>query len=228
MLRNYLEKQEPAPFRKMILLLILSLCSGYYLLQKTENKEKPQAALALMTVSPIVPQFHFTPKPPELNTQTIQIGKSHTFSQVMQSAGIEAETAQDIYSTAKEVYDLRRIQTGQTMTVVSKDMADFQRLEYSIDPLKTLIVTDEGGELKAQLNERKVETRVEEIGGTIQGSLYASLAQLGQKIQRLKIYAEQNGKTAQYYFTDGTPDSAVNLARRWLGEENVFIFRESF
>jgi murein DD-endopeptidase MepM/ murein hydrolase activator NlpD len=190
MLRNYLEKEHPTPFRRIILLLILSLCSGYYLLQKAENKDQHPAALALMTVSPIVPQFHFDPAPPVVNTQTIEIGKNQTFSEVMQTTGIDAATVQDIYSAAKEVYDLRRIQTGQTMTVVSQDATDFKRLEYSIDPLKTLVVTDQEGALKVELNERTVETSVEEIGGTIQGSLYASLSQLGEKDDLVVDFAD--------------------------------------
>jgi hypothetical protein len=50
-------------------------------------------------------------------------------------------------------------------------------------------------------------------------------AKLGQKLSILKYAAGEAGAVAQAFFEEGTPDSALQLARRILGEDNVFVFR---
>ncbi|MDJ0347069.1 hypothetical protein QMK19_33530, partial [Streptomyces sp. H10-C2] len=51
------------------------------------------------------------------------------------------------------------------------------------------------------------------------------LASLGQKLNILKWAANQAGKNAQAYFEEGTPDTAINLAKKILGPENVKTFK---
>ncbi|MFD1972189.1 hypothetical protein [Trinickia caryophylli] len=53
---------------------------------------------------------------------------------------------------------------------------------------------------------------------------------LGKLAQELRIYqaiANQRGVSAQVYFAEGTPRSAINLATKILGEGNVKIFSGS-
>lgn len=73
-------------------------------------------------------------------------------------------------------------------------------------------------------------TDVDVIGGD--GSYIAvggpakarNLAKFGEKCHILKYAAEQNGVRAQVYLEQGTPESALNLARKILGNENVHVF----
>lgn len=51
-----------------------------------------------------------------------------------------------------------------------------------------------------------------------------NLAKFGEKCHILKYAAEQNGVRAQIYLEQGTPESALNLARKILGNENVHVF----
>lgn len=51
-----------------------------------------------------------------------------------------------------------------------------------------------------------------------------NLAKFGEKCHILKYAAEQRGVRAQVYLEDGTPDSALALARRILGDANVHTF----
>jgi len=36
--------------------------------------------------------------------------------------------------------------------------------------------------------------------------------------------ADHAGVRAMYYLEDGTPEAAINMAKRWFGEGNVFTF----
>jgi murein DD-endopeptidase MepM/ murein hydrolase activator NlpD len=179
----------PVPFRRMILILILSLSSASYYLHLTQTKEQKQINTGLMSISPIVPDLSFSQKPPQLTTKELEIDRNKTFSEVMQIDGYDSETIHEIYESAKDVYNLGKIQAGKVITVISSDQ-DFKRLEYSIDPLQTLVVSKSEGLIKAELLHRDVETRVEQRGGFIYGSLYASLARIGEKDELVINFAD--------------------------------------
>jgi hypothetical protein len=50
------------------------------------------------------------------------------------------------------------------------------------------------------------------------------LSRLGSKLRVLKYAADQAGVPAQAYFERGTPQTVIDLAKRRLGDDNVFIF----
>lgn len=52
----------------------------------------------------------------------------------------------------------------------------------------------------------------------------ANLSKLGQKLHILRYAADQAGVPARAYFEAGTPQSAIDLAIRILGKDNVIIF----
>ena len=60
-----------------------------------------------------------------------------------------------------------------------------------------------------------------QVGGPAKAK---NLAKLGQKLNILKCAASNDGVGAQAYFEKGTPETALNLARKVLGAENVHIF----
>jgi hypothetical protein len=60
-----------------------------------------------------------------------------------------------------------------------------------------------------------------QVGGPAKAK---NLAKLGQKLNILKWAASNDGVGAQAYFEKGTPETALNLARKVLGTENVHIF----
>jgi len=47
---------------------------------------------------------------------------------------------------------------------------------------------------------------------------------VGTHLKVLKTAADQAGVKAVAYFEKGTPESALKVARKWLGAENVHIF----
>jgi hypothetical protein len=59
------------------------------------------------------------------------------------------------------------------------------------------------------------------VGGPAKAN---NLSALGTHLKVLREAAEQEGRTAKAYFEQGTPESALNVARRQLGDNNVFVF----
>ncbi|MBP2328123.1 hypothetical protein JOF56_008508 [Kibdelosporangium banguiense] len=52
----------------------------------------------------------------------------------------------------------------------------------------------------------------------------ADLGALGNRLRGLKHAADEAGVPARAYFEEGTPQSAIDLARKWLGPDNVRTF----
>jgi hypothetical protein len=50
------------------------------------------------------------------------------------------------------------------------------------------------------------------------------LSSFGKNMKVLQEYANQTGKTAQFYYQEGTPESVLKIARKWLGGNNVKPF----
>gem|GEM_PF-2247019 len=46
----------------------------------------------------------------------------------------------------------------------------------------------------------------------------------GEQMQKLEAAAEATGTQAQFYYDQGTPESILQIARKWLGSENVIPF----
>ncbi|WP_244097992.1 filamentous hemagglutinin N-terminal domain-containing protein [Burkholderia ambifaria] len=73
-------------------------------------------------------------------------------------------------------------------------------------------------------------TDIDVVGGN--GNLIAvggpakanNLGKLGQELRIYQAIANQRGVSAEAYFAEGTPQSAINLATKILGAENVKIF----
>lgn len=61
------------------------------------------------------------------------------------------------------------------------------------------------------------------VGGPKKGE---NLGKLGGILKNIKIIAEARGVTAQYYFSDNTPENVIKFAEKRLEAENVFTFPE--
>jgi filamentous hemagglutinin len=62
------------------------------------------------------------------------------------------------------------------------------------------------------------------VGGPAKAN---NLGKLGQELRIYQAIADQRGVSAQAYFAEGTPQSAINLATKILGAGNVKIFTGS-
>jgi len=60
------------------------------------------------------------------------------------------------------------------------------------------------------------------VGGPAKAN---NLGKLGQELRIYKAIAEQRGVSAEAYFAEGTPQSAIDLATKVLGKSNVKIFK---
>ncbi len=178
------------PLRRIVLLLLLSVTSSFYYLQKHPHREQRPTQASLIPISPIVQKID--PPAPAMApiTRAIEIKKDQTFSEVMQSAGFDAEEIQEIYGSARDVYNLGQIHAGKQLLVTSTPDNMLTKLEYPIDPFKTLVINQTESGLHAAMMEHTADVRIEEIGGFIEGSLYYTINHLGQNDELVINFAD--------------------------------------
>ena len=177
--------------RRNLLLLLLALVSTvYYLQQSSVQTRKPSASMTMLTISPIVPEFPVEQPVAEPASKVIQIQRNQTFSELMEEHGFDPETIHNIYESAKKSYNLAQIHVGKNIIINTTRESEFSSLTYSIDPLKTLVISNLDGTISAEIHERNVETQVEELGGYIEDSLYSTINSLGEEDQLVLNFAE--------------------------------------
>lgn len=176
---------------RTLLLILLSICCAYYFYLR-EDGSRQENTLVQASFVPI-PQMTMAPAPktPELPgiVKNVTISKNQTFSELMEAQGFDSFTIQDVYNSAKDTYNLSQIRAGNTIAIVGTPENTFVSLEYVIDPSKTLTVTRKDGIISAEMVQHPTETRQQELGGLIEGSLYYTINRLGEEDQLVIDFA---------------------------------------
>ena len=181
--------RSPLPLYRILLFLLLTLGSAYFYFLRDAKDESPVRP-TMMAIAPIIPDLQIIQPAPTLTTQTVPIPKNETFTDLMKDSGFDAPTVQSIYDSAKPKYDLARIQAGNSLIITTGTDHSFSKLEYEIDPIQTLVVRNLDGMMNAELARRQVEMRVQELGGFIKDSLYATIDRLGEEDQLVIDFAD--------------------------------------
>src|SRR5437870_5465566 len=101
--------------------LAAAVASIYLQLQFHHAQSKPAVRMKAAVLFPmIIPE---TPKAaaPEPVVTTLRIERNQTFSSLMNTVGVDPQTAQQIYDSCLSVYNLKKIQAGAALTLTSAD-----------------------------------------------------------------------------------------------------------
>lgn len=181
----------PPGLLRTILVLVLGLISAIYYLHKNVDRFPAANSSAMMSMTPIVPSLPakaaVSPSPV---IRQLTIERNQTFSELMQSQGLDGITINDIFESARDVYNLSRIGAGKNMTITLTPEMAFSSLEYAIDPLQKLIIRKVDNQIRAEMQKYTPEVQVHELGGNIQGSLYSSIDKLGEGDELVMRFAE--------------------------------------
>jgi murein DD-endopeptidase MepM/ murein hydrolase activator NlpD len=175
-----------------VFFVLICLYSAFHYFGKDSLllKDNPSTRNTLMAITPIVPVLPFKNERPQLQLKRVLIEKNQTFSQLMQQQGFQADTIQKVYEAAKGHYNLAQIHAGKDLQIITDTANVFRKLEYSIDPTETLIVRDQGGNFQSEMLSHPVETRVLQLGGYIENSLYSTVDRLGETDDLVIQFAE--------------------------------------
>lgn len=115
----------------------------------------------------------------ELSVMRGVVGRGDTVGGILQAWLTPLEISR-LDAACRKVFSLRRIKKGQPYAVHSQDGA-FVSFEYEIDNDKRLLVTRAGEGFAAERLEIEYEIRLHRVEGEIRGSLFQTMAELGEK-----------------------------------------------
>ncbi|MES2728847.1 MAG: M23 family metallopeptidase [Pseudomonadota bacterium] len=115
--------------------------------------------------------------------KVLEVGRGETLSEVLQDAGIPAETANQIVAAMAPLKSPREIKAGQNMQLVLMPRSgryDFDTLSMAIDPISTLHVRrGADGKLASRMDVLPLTKTVQAARVSIRNSVYGSAAAAG-------------------------------------------------
>lgn len=143
-----------------------------------------------------------------------EIKQGETFSGILQRIGINDLNSSEIAKAADGIFDIRKITAGRSITsFVSVDsLTKVDYLVYEPNNLEYVIFDFSNG-IKVSKHERQVTIHTKRVAGSIQNSLYGTLAQLdlnasfGEKLadlfaHKIDFYRVQKGDSFKVVFEE--------------------------
>ncbi|WP_373493180.1 peptidoglycan DD-metalloendopeptidase family protein [Aquiflexum sp.] len=120
------------------------------------------------------------------------VGKNETLSSILAPFNVSYQMIDEIARKSKDVFDVRKIAFNKKFTVLSsKDTSLAQFFIYEPNPAEYVVFKLDEGEVYKE--EKPVEWKKVEIGGTISSSLYVNMTELGLGPDLINQFADLYG-----------------------------------
>jgi murein DD-endopeptidase MepM/ murein hydrolase activator NlpD len=120
------------------------------------------------------------------------VGKNETLSSILAPFNVSYQMIDEIARKSKDVFDVRKIAFNKKFTVLSsKDTSLAQFFIYEPNPAEYVVFKLDKGEVYKE--EKPVELRKVEIGGTISSNLYVNMTELGIGPDLINQFADLYG-----------------------------------
>jgi murein DD-endopeptidase MepM/ murein hydrolase activator NlpD len=109
------------------------------------------------------------------------IAQGDSLSRVFHRAGLDAREIHGLTLALSAVMDPEKVRVGQRYGLSLREDGTFDTFTLALTPvLEVRVERDEEGKLEAKKTELETEIRIEEIGGRVERSLYASITAGGE------------------------------------------------
>ncbi len=168
---------RPTWLTRVALLSILSIVSVWLLVgpKAADDPAKPAP-------SPVLPAASAADAAAPAGRLTeVRVRNGHTFEALLMELGLERSDCLAVIERIRPVFNLRRMQIGQTARLYRQDNGEFH-LSYEIDLLGTLIVDKSHAKgLQVKMDVKTVTSGWHIIRGRISYSLFDAIAALGER-----------------------------------------------
>jgi murein DD-endopeptidase MepM/ murein hydrolase activator NlpD len=147
-------------------------------------------AMLARVVFPPRPPEPFRPAPaavsmapagPVLVEERVVIPFRSNLAELLKRRGFTDREIHDLREAVKPVYDLGRIRAGQELRLASLPDGPWRRLEYDVDETRYLVVRNEEGGVRAEIQYVPIEFKPAVVTGVIEDSLIAALNKAGEQ-----------------------------------------------
>jgi murein DD-endopeptidase MepM/ murein hydrolase activator NlpD len=137
----------------------------------------------------------------------------------MRREGVPQQQVDALVRALAGQWDPKTVREGQTYTIGFDAEGLLRSFEYQLSPLVSLHVTrDDDGKLRGKREDRPVETRLQEIGGTIEDSLYQSILRSGESTSLVGFFVDVFSWDLNFYVDTHAGDRfRILVEKRFLG-----------
>jgi murein DD-endopeptidase MepM/ murein hydrolase activator NlpD len=109
-----------------------------------------------------------------------RVSAGKTFTESLQTCGVDAAAITAIVETTQSVYDLRHVSAGNRLSIGRSVTGELRTIRYQIDPGRMLEVKSGDRGFAAEIKAIPSRTDVETISGEIRDSLFNAVADAGE------------------------------------------------
>lgn len=142
-----------------------------------------------------------------------------SFNLALEGVGLDPALAAQVTAAAQSSFDMRHFRAGNKLTIGRGILGDLREVHYRIDTDHELVISrplpqdsesGPAGDFHAEVARIPSETATEGVSGTIQGSLFESIIEAGEKPELAMRLAEIFGWDLDFY-TDPRPGDTFRI-----------------
>ena len=185
---------------------------------KTQKAEESQA------VKGVTNRFGFNLDSFYIQENIIQ--KNEVFGSIMSSAGLTSNLIMLIEHEAKDIFNIRNIQTGAKYHVIKRHECDETPVAIVYEPNKyKYLVCDLRNEVKVNLIEKNIEVCEQIVNGTIESSLWKSLEKEGVNPSVIDLMEEALSSSVDFYHTQKGDQFKLIFENKYIDGELIGMGR---
>jgi murein DD-endopeptidase MepM/ murein hydrolase activator NlpD len=138
---------------------------------------------------------------PGITVVDSEIAPGGSIDLVLRDAGLSSARAHEVIKALEPHVDFRAIRAGQRYRLELDPEGSFVSFEFEVSRVERVVAkaSEPGGEITAEKLVTETEVRVEEVGGTIENSLYLSIRRAGEDTRLVSFFVDVFAYDLNFY-----------------------------
>lgn len=129
-----------------------------------------------------------------------EVARGDTLGKVLKKNGLAADEADEVLRALSEVFDFKSLRPGQRFKIERAGDGRIQAFELVVSKLTTVrVARDAGGNLVGVADTAETRIEVEEVAGSIDHSLYASVKSAGEDTALVAFFVDVFAYDLDFY-----------------------------
>jgi len=191
--------------RRALLILVLVVGAGLVGLSYAARLHAEKIAAEQIAASAAIPV-----KPPKLEVTRLQVGSGESLGGLLQHAGLDGATIQQLLDAAQPVVNFRRLRAGQQLELARWSPGPLVSLRYRPDVSESFVFTRTADRFDAREIKTPKFTQVVTVTGIVKDSLFNAVIAAGEHPELAVRLADIFAWDLDFY-TDPRPGDTFRL-----------------
>lgn len=162
------------------------------------------------------------PSPPAAPTVvTGKVASGDTVGKILKKNGLTASETDEVLRALSDVFDFKSLQPGQAFAIERDPAGLVQSFQIEVSKIKTVRVErDDAGAMVGVADRAETRTELEEVGGTINSSLWFSIKAAGEDPSLVAFFVDVFAYDLDFYVDQHAGDEfRVLVEKEYVGQE---------